>query len=417
MYPSRHSPFLHPVARDEIEAKVTEVLIKTSAYVLKTADYERGDRLWPADFLVFSTNPLNVAYGACGPALFLSTCSTLPADVTDWMLKQPLNVEAYPPGLYLGLAGVAYTFEEIGLRDQAERIMEITFGSPLLYNDPSMLLGSAGWGLASLYFFYRTRKLIYLEWALRAGEHLLHSAFEDDDTCHWRCDLDGQVHFGFGYGASGIALFLAHLHIATGRAEFRASAIRGLEFDLANKTEGELGWGWQRTEGDNVSMPYWIHGSAGVGGVAIRISRLLGIQRYDALARRIADDAFLKYSVFPGLFDGLTGIAELMLDMFHFTGDEIYRDRAFDIAETLLWFGIERTEGVAWPGNWLSRISNDYATGAAGIGLFFQRLLRPGDRLLVDICPISAGRSGVFPAMTDRGGSPGNRRSDSGAFR
>jgi len=43
----------------------------TVEYVLSTADFDRGDRLWPADPAVFATNPMSVAYGASGTVLFL----------------------------------------------------------------------------------------------------------------------------------------------------------------------------------------------------------------------------------------------------------------------------------------------------------------------------------------------------------
>jgi lantibiotic modifying enzyme len=377
-----------PTDLNRLTAELERTSEEMVRYLVRTADYDRTDRLWPAHFLVFATNPLSLAYGACGPAMFLRSSahvSELPADVLTWMLKQPLSVESHPPGLYLGLAGIAYTFQELGLHEEAAAVMAMVYQSPLLYEEPGMLLGAAGWGLTSLHFFVETGEQVYLHWAVRAGEHLLRTAREDGEGCYWSCQQDERVHFGFGYGASGIALFLLYLHLLTGRDDFRTGAIRGLEFDLANKVESAVGWQWRRFQDDTVLYPYWIHGSAGVGSVLIRFAHLLRIDRYEALARRIAEDTFVKYASVPNLFEGLTGIGELMLDLFSFTGDEAYRHNAFDIADTILWFKIEKPDGVTFPGQWLMRISNDYATGAAGIGLFFARLLRPGGRRLVDL--------------------------------
>lgn len=193
------------------------------------------------------------------------------------------------------------------------------------------------------------------------------------------------MHYGFGYGACGIALFLLYLHLLTKKADFRTYAIQGLEFDLLNKVETKAGWQWKRFQDDIVLYPYWIHGSAGVGSTLIRFYYLLGIERYKTLACQIANDIFIKYAFSPNLFGGLTGIGEFMLDMFHLTGEEAYRHKAFDIADTILWFKIDKPEGVAYPGRWLSRISNDYGTGSAGIGLFFKRLLHPRERHFVDL--------------------------------
>ena len=363
-----------------------------ASYLIRTADYGRTDRLWPAHFLVFATNPLNLAYGACGPVMFLRSSGRvreLPADVIAWMLKQPISVETYPPGLYVGLAGIAMTFQEIGLQEKAETVMATLYQSPLCYQEPSMFLGAAGWGLASLYFFSHTGKEVYLDRAVEAGEYLLGTAEHEDQVCYWRCNLDERIHYGFGYGSSGIALFLMYLHVVTGRDDFGACAIRGLEFDLANKVESKMGWQWKRFEHDTVLYPYWIHGSAGIGNILIRFYHLLGIGRYETLARRVAEDTFVKYASIPSLFEGLAGIGELMLDMLYFTKDETYRRNAFDIADTILWFKIEKPEGVAYPCRWLMRISNDYATGGAGIGLFFSRLLRPSRRPFVDL-PLDA---------------------------
>jgi len=372
--------------RIRLETELAEVVERMVAYVLRTADCTRSDRLWPADFMVFATNSLSVAHGACGPVLFLHDAGRdLPADVVAWLLEQPVSVETHPPGLYMGLAGIAWTFLQIGLTDKAEAVMATAYRSPLLYDDPGILLGAAGWGLASLRFWMATGRQVYLDRAMQAGEHLLATGQREGDTRRWRCGMDQKIHYGYGYGASGIALFLLYLGAVTGRADLREGAIQGLEFDLANKSDSEVGWQWKRLEDDTVLYPYWIHGSAGIGSTLVRFARLLGADRYRALADRIAEDTFVKYSFIPSLFDGLAGIGELMVDMWSLTADEAYREYAFDIADTMLWFKIDRPEGVAYPGGWLTRISNDYATGAAGIGLYFTRLLRPRGRLFMDL--------------------------------
>ncbi|WP_137991644.1 lanthionine synthetase C family protein [Streptomyces vilmorinianum] len=384
-------PAAHP------DAEVRRTLRAIADTLLRTCDDRRTDRLWPADYMVFATNPLSVAYGACGPALLLrSTTSArgpagelpageLPAGVTSWMLGQPLGTDTYPPGLYVGLAGIAWAFHDLGWEDRGEAVMAMLYESPLLYDEPSVFLGVAGWGMASLRFHARTGRQVYLERAVQAGEALLDTARHEDDTCSWQSSHDGRVHYGYGYGASGIALFLLHLHLLTGDARFGSCAVRALEFDLAHASESGLGLQWQRVHGDPVMYPYWIHGSAGVGSVLVRFHHLLGIERYGDLARRVADDTFVKYTYTPGLFEGLAGIGEFMLDMYRFTGEEDYRAKAFDIAETILWFRIEDEAGIAFPGRSLNRITHDYATGSAGIGMFLSRLVDPRERAFVDL--------------------------------
>jgi lantibiotic modifying enzyme len=374
-------------ARAGLIAEVREAVTGTADYIVATGDYARSDRLWPAEMEVFATNPMSVAYGACGPALFLhqdAVPSELPYEAVNWLLEQPLSVDRYPPGLYVGLAGIAWTLQVLGQPERAEEAMAIAYRSPLLYEQPNMLLGAAGWGLASLRLFRETGSESYLRWAERAGDYLLEKAVRTGDTCHWKPEEDEPVPYGFGYGASGVALFLAELHLATGDGGVREAAVRALDFELAHRVESDLGWVWRRFEGDDLDRPYWIQGSAGVGSVVIRLHHHLGIARYLPIAERIARDLFIKFTVNPGLFQGLAGIAEFMLDMHRFTGDDAYLDRAFDMAETILWFKLERAGGVAWPGRWLDRITLDYASGAAGIALFLARLDERGPRLILD---------------------------------
>jgi hypothetical protein len=378
-------PLETPAARDLL-SQLDRDCVRAADYILATADYARTDRLWPADYFVFLTNPLSLAYGACGTALFLQqTLGNVPPQVRDWLLSRLLSVDAYPPGLFHGLAGIAYSFLELGLQEEAEAVWALQQQSPLLFAEPSVAMGAAGWGLVALHLFKRTGRSTYLEDAVSAGEFVLKTAQLEDRGISWRCNEDHRVHYGFGYGASGIALFLTYLHASTNRPAFRDTAIKALDSDNANRSESAVGLQWKRFEGDSLLFPYFVHGSAGVGAVALRVSALLGIERYAELAVRLGKDAYIKWSYIPSLFEGLTGIGEFLLDLYLASGDADYYAKALDLAETILWFEIEKPEGIAFPGRWLTRISNDYATGSAGIGLFFQRLLQPLPRLYMDL--------------------------------
>jgi hypothetical protein len=60
-------------------------------------------------------------------------------------------------------------------------------------------------------------------------------------------------------------------------------------------------------------------------------------------------------------------------------------ESAVRVGDDVELMGFSTRWGTPFPGRWLTRVSNDYATGAAGIGLFFERLLRPGPRRFVDL--------------------------------
>jgi hypothetical protein len=81
-----------------------------------------------------------------------------------------------------------------------------------------------------------------------------------------------------------------------------------------------------------------------------------------------------KYAVFPQLFHGLAGMGNALLDLWEVSGDECYLSQAWQVAEGVLLFRIEREEGVTFPGEQAIRESADLATGAAGVALFLDRL-------------------------------------------
>jgi hypothetical protein len=104
----------------------------------------------------------------------------------------------------------------------------------------------------------------------------------------------------------------------------------------------------------------------------------------DPLLRRRLDDlvadASRKYTVSPQLFHGLAGLGNFLLDVWEYTREETHLAEAWQVAEGVLLFQIDRPEGIAFPGEQAARESTDFATGSAGVGLFLHRLLNAGDR-------------------------------------
>lgn len=339
---------------------------------------------------MFTTNPLSLANGAAGIALFLREAEVVDSAYLDrvaaWMLERPITVEAYPPGLHTGLAGIALAVHRMGRHADAGRLMALGYDSPLLHAEADLFHGAAGWGWASLWFHNVTGKAEYLARAVAAGEHLLETAEEAPEGLCWATRADGRVQLGWGHGAAGIGLFLLELGEATANTAFTDAAVRALDFDLAHGAVDENGLSWPTHRGATRMMPYLGHGAAGIGAVLVRFAERLGAWTYREKAVETAEATFMKWSVQPSLMYGLAGIGELMLDAHRLTGEARYRNYALEIAETVCWYALKRPEGIAFPGDMLTRISTDYATGSAGIGLFLMRLLagRP-NRLLLDL--------------------------------
>jgi lantibiotic modifying enzyme len=205
----------------------------------------------------------------------------------------------------------------------------------------------------------------------------------DENGCYWK-NVDDIIYFGHGHGGSGIALFLLYLYGATGDPKYLFYATGGLDYEIAHARIDDEIAGWNRADGDSMELPYWRFGSSGVGSALIRFSSILGDGRYRELAEKAGNHAVTKYSVSPGQFSGLSGIGEFLIDLYRFTGKQKYLDDAFKVAEGALLFQIKRPEGIAFPGDELTRISTDYGTGSAGIGMFLRRLLEPTGRLFYE---------------------------------
>lgn len=372
------------------ETEVRETIQGITDYILSTADPQRDDRLWPSDYRVFRTNPLNLAYGAWGIALYLRQASgEIPDTVLRWIDDRPLDVDRYPPGLLTGLAGIAWAQMEAGRPQQAIETMDLAHRSPLLESvleeAPDLCYGAAGIGLADLFLWNRTQEQRFLDRAQEMARALGRTARTDEDGegVYW-INTDGEHYYGWGHGASGPAFFLLQLYRATGDEKVLALGKAALDHEMAAAILRDDYAVWHRSTNNPILSPYWRYGAAGVGSVLIRYHEELGDERYRDLAHRAARYVSSKYVVFPGQFVGLSGMGEFLLDMAYVTDDRQYLDDAWRLAEGIRLYRMELPEGLAFPGEEVLRISNDFGTGSAGIGQFLLRLLEPRGRRFYD---------------------------------
>ena len=375
-----------PLNRDRVNIShtvLTESLRKILDYVKSSIGLERRDRLFPADPYVFMTNPLNLANGASGVAhMFLSVEGKVPDKVIAWMLSHEISQENYPPSLYVGLSGIAWVFWKLELQEIALRVIKMAANHPLLDELPNIYFGSAGVGLSCLFFYSQTEDTYWLEQAMKIGNRLINLSEENEHGCYWP-DPEGNIWCGYARGQSGVALFLLYLYLTTGEGRFRDSGRRALAYDLAQVKEASNGHlmipntsaDSLSAEGQKIATPYWADGSAGV---------CTSLLRYFA-AFSDDDDKLMLEHLIPNTFDrilarspglsGLAGLGNLHLDAFQFIGDFRYLEEALQVAEAILRFQIKKPEGIAFPGNYLHRISTDFETGSSGIACFLHRLV------------------------------------------
>jgi len=366
--------------------QLLQTLSSLAEHMLASMDVARKDRLWPADAMVFQTNPLSVAYGGCGPALFIhDVLGELPIAARDWLLNQPVSVATYPPGLYSGIAGIAWSFAEIGMTEYAVDLFKLVPQSPLSFNVADIFNGVAGWGLASLALFARTQDEWFRELACEAGNHLVKTAQRESTGSFWPDPESNDTPLGFALGGSGIALFLLYLWRVTDELVYLQLAQEALEFDLAHAQIHGDALVWGNSVASVGHRPYWLRGGAGVTTALIRFAQILKENRYLELARKAVRPCASFFSAAPHLFEGLASMGEPLLDMFLATNDEMYLQKARQKASQILLFTIQRPQGTAFPGRYLFKISHDYGVGGAGIGLFLHRLVKLAPRRFHDI--------------------------------
>lgn len=374
-----HLEIQAPLQRDlatDLHDNCRNMLRKTVDYIRATATYDRDDRLFPSDPKVFVTGSLNVAYGAAGVAHALKVIlGEVPDRVSEWMLRQPVNERLYPPGLYLGMAGIAWVLDELGFKKRAGELMRSTWRHPSLFELADIFYGLAGWGMAQLRFFIRTGDEEYLRKATLAGQRLIAMAQKDKTYLFW--PHSNRIVLGFAHGASGISIFLLYLYLATHHEQFLEVGKRALEFDLSASSlnpEGNLTW--QVFRGVNAAgLPYFRYGTSGVGMAVARYYRALGDLRYQELVDRMIPDMTRKYAISPGRFVGLAGIGDFLLDARENGETPAISEGLQRVISGMMLFQVETEKGVAFPGYELYRLSCDYGTGNAGIALFLHRYL------------------------------------------
>ncbi|ATB34078.1 class III lanthionine synthetase LanKC [Melittangium boletus] len=333
----------------------------------------------PTDYRRCVTNRLGVAYGASGIAVALQRMrGAAPERLVTALVEEAARADHahYPPGLFVGMAGIAWSLLELGQREEAERLLATAAESPLLGQGADLFYGDAGWGLTQLFFHHRLRDARALRQALDAAARI--EAKLEKTPTGLRYVNQGDVYCGLAHGSAGIGYFLLRLYEATREPAWLERARALLDHDLARGQEHDSALRFPRSEREPIIYPYWAMGGAGLGALALRFHAVMGEPRYLQTARRIAQGLRGQYTVFPSHFYGMAGLGHFFVDLHQHTGEAEEREEALRFAERSLLFAIDRPSGWVSPGEGLLRVSTDYATGSAGIGVLLHRLLAGG---------------------------------------
>lgn len=304
-----------------------------------------------------------------------------------------------PDALCFGRAGVGLAWVHLStVAPEGERTTCLDnarrFGRRLLRGEPGPVTdhigGAAGQGVFLLRLWEATHDERFLAGALHRAAWLAAQARHDQQGCHWGVHGPrSRAQLGFAHGISGIAHFLLRLHEATadepggrdGRWAALASKVAETLRSQAESDHGGLNWRhWlDRREGDRTGECQWCHGSPGVGLFFAAAHEVLGEAAYLDTAAAAGETTFSYGDVRgnPSQCHGLSGNAELFVELFRLTRDPHWMERAHDFATAALSYRRETPNGDVWQGDDLLSTSPDFLCGAAGVGHFFLRLLDP----------------------------------------
>ncbi|MEU5398110.1 class III lanthionine synthetase LanKC [Streptomyces sp. NPDC005963] len=356
--PSRGSA---PAATDTEDVELAVPGLRNA--ILASATPERSDRLFPGDVRQFDQQACTLSHGAAGVlhALHLTAEDTdpVPAELIDWLLRAVERVRWIRPGLYDGMAGIAYVLAELGHPEAAHEALD-----RMSRIDPNRCGAALRGGLAGIgstwLHFGRTeeaaRVAAPLERALAKGA--------------------GPTVPGIGLmeGWSGAALFLVELHARTGEERYARAAEQALARDLAHcgVPTGPDGSGTaERTDPTKPPIVQvrkgqrWLSaldgGSAGIGIALDAYLRHREDAHFAGVRDRIRAGLNAELMLTPGLMNGHAGLLYALTCL---DGDTTARRTQL---RALHLHAVRPHDRPGFALDGMLRLSTDLATGTAGV--------------------------------------------------
>jgi hypothetical protein len=283
-----------------------------------------------------------------------------------------------PPGLYVGLSGVAVTLAACGRDASARNLLLAATKSPLLVGNAGLYHGAAGVGVAALELSAALNDAELREAAVRIAAGLERAARRQRRGIAWP-DGDKAIRCGLADGGSGISLFFTYMGACTSEERYWDVARRALDFEFSQvkRMAGYDYWPDYAGRQGRYRSPHVSFGSAGVGTAALRLYSCTGEPELRAWTERCARSLSLRWTNKLWQDMGYAGWGETLLDMHTATGEARYGHQAARIVEVLLANQVQTRFGTAFPGGGLHRVAADFGMGTAGIALFLHRLTSP----------------------------------------
>ncbi|MFI9785566.1 class III lanthionine synthetase LanKC [Kitasatospora sp. NPDC051984] len=370
-------PSPEEVAADPLR-HLAELRDATAAGLLAAADPAHPARTFPTVPQGYTANTLCVLYGAAGVLHALHRCGiAAPEGALERLRRDALAAgPELAPGLYVGLAGIAWVLAEHGLLDEARSLLDTADAHPLTGRSATLSGGAAGLAMGHLALYRRTGDAHHAERA-----HALLTAQPDGADLSPRLGPDDAT--GLLHGRAGLALAHQQFARVTGDTSLLPRGLALLHAELDRATDPDApGLLFPVSAEDRRAMPYLDCGSAGLVHVAARYLRTVADERLAAAVPRLLAPLHGTHTALPALYNGAAGFAFVLAEHALLTGDEHSRAGAVRAARGLYKHAVPHDGTVRFLGMGLLRYSTELWTGSAGVLLALDQVLAPRADLL-----------------------------------
>jgi lantibiotic modifying enzyme len=291
-------------------------------------------------------------------------------------------------GLYVGLAGIAWTLEAVyeqsrvfAYRDHAKLAAKTLLDA--LPDETDIVYGLAGTGFALLRLSERCGDPALLDGAVSCGERLLDRAQETSDGgVRWLMRSVDEVEMpGFSHGTAGVVAFLATLYRVTGSERFLSAASAGGRHLIAMSKGDDCMIPRKPTE--RIFYSGWCHGPVGTARAFHALNAAEGGRWSDWVvkcARSVwKGKGFDDWNNF-GLCCGVAGKAAFFLDLYLVSRSQKWLVAAIRLGEKLIKRAVMGDDELYWP-HAEHRLKQSEVVaqtglmqGASGIGLTLLQL-------------------------------------------